>query len=107
MCRLDEEEVARAGVDPGRHAELHPTDRAHRVARRLDEPLHRGGRRRRSHLVRRALEEQQQRVAAELEHVATEPLRDPDQPLEAAADDEDQLLGADAALARRAAPTGS
>ena len=55
VARIDEEEVAGARVDAGRHAELDLADGAHHLpARALDEPLHLGGRRgRRARRARR------------------------------------------------------
>ncbi len=95
---LDEEELARAGVDAGGHAQVDRPDRAHRRAGRLDEPLHLGGRVAGARFMLVALEQHQQGVPAELEHVAAVAAGDSDQALEHAADDEDQLLGAGAPL---------
>ena len=83
---------------PGRHPELHLADRAHRLARLLDEPLHLRGRSAGSLGVRVAGEENQQSVAAKLEDVASSPIRDPDQAFENAADRQHQLLGARSSL---------
>ena len=99
MRRPDDEEVARPGVHTGRHAQRNRADGAAHRARVLDEPLHvvRGAAR--AALVSVTREQEQQGVAAELEHVAAVALRDPDQPLEAAADQQDQLLGSQLAFA--------
>ena len=78
--------------------ERHRADRAHRLAGLLDQPLHRGRGAARAQLVVVAGEEEEQRVAAELEDVAAVAVGDRDQPLEDAADEQDQLLGAHSAL---------
>ena len=94
VTRLDEEEVTDPRVDARRHPEPHLADRAHRLARALDEPLHLRGRAAGSLGVRVAREENQQSVAAKLEDVASSTVRDPDQAFENAADRQHQLLGA-------------
>ncbi len=103
---LDEEGVDGAGVDAGRHTQRHGADRAHRAAGVLDKPLHLDRGEARALLVAVALEQEEQGVAAELEHVAAAAERDPDQALEDAADDEDELLRAGAALGREALREG-
>ena len=64
-----------------------------RVADPLDRPLHVGGRAARPRSVPVTGEQQQERVAAELEHVAAMALRDLDQLGEDARDRRDELLG--------------
>ena len=98
MARVDEEEVARARVDAGRHAQLHLACRAHRRAHVLDAPLHVGRGAGRAQLVPVAREEDEQRVAPEFEHVAGEAPGDADQCLEDAAEEQHELLGARASL---------
>ena len=98
MCAFHEEEVARAGVDAGRHAERDRADRAHHLPGLADQPLHVRGRETGAPLVTVAGEEKEEGVPAKLEHVAAVALADPDQALEDAGDGEHQLLGARAAL---------
>ena len=64
----------------------------------LDQPLHVRGRVGSARLVALAVEEEQQRVPAELEHVAVVALGDPDQALEDAREQQHELLRARPAL---------
>ena len=89
-----EEEMARAGVDAHRHAQLDRADRALGAADLLDRPLHVGGGARRALGVALAREEKEEGVAAELEHVAAVPLGDRDQVVEDRRDALHELLGA-------------
>src|SRR5262249_59894226 len=93
MGDLGEEEEALARVDAGGHAQLNVLGRD-----RLDRPLHvrsgSGG----TTGVAVAAEEEEQRVAAELEHVSAVALSDLDQGVEAARDSLDELLRACLAL---------
>ena len=98
-----EEEVAEARVDAGGHAEADRPDRALRRADRLDRPLHVRRRAAGALHVPVAGEEQQQRVAAELQDVAAVALGDRDQLREDGGDARDELLGATACRATRAA----
>ena len=93
MRDLRQEEVAEPTVDPGGHAQLERADRALRGPDPVDRVLH----------VRRCTarprgmaitgEEQEKRVAAELEHVATVALGGRDQLREDPRDRADELLG--------------
>ena len=93
--------MALARVDAGGHAQLDGPHRALGAADRLDRPLHVRGRPGRPRRVPVAVEEEEQRVAAELEHVAAVPLGDLDQAVEADRDPLDELLGAGLALRRQ------
>ena len=70
VVAADEEEVAGARDEPGRHPEAHGPDARFAGGGLGDERLHRQRGARGALLVPLAVEEQQQRVAAELEHVA-------------------------------------
>ena len=95
---LDEEEVTGAGVDAGRHPQGHRADRAHHLPRRPDQPLHIGRGVAGPVLVLLSVEEQEECVTPELEHVPVVALSDPDQTLEDAGDGERQLFRAGPAL---------
>src|SRR5262245_60236012 len=90
--------MPRAREDARRHPELNLADRAHCLARALDEPLHLGGGSAGALRMRVAREEDQKRISSELQDVAATAVRDPDQTLEDAADREHELLGARAPL---------
>ncbi len=89
-----EKEMAWTRMDADRHPQLDRADRALRLPDLLDRPLHVGGRAGRPLGVALVDEQQQQRVAAELEHVAAVPLGDGDQVVEDGRDALDELLGA-------------
>ena len=89
-----EEEMARTRMDADRHAQLDRTDRALGLADLLDRPLHVGCGAGRALGVPLVGEEQEQGVAAELEHVAAVPLGDGDQIVEDRRDALHELLGA-------------
>ena len=87
-------------MDAHRHAQLDRADRALGLADLLDRPLHVGGGAGGALGVALADEEQEQRVAAELEHVAAVPLGDRDQIVEDRRDALHELLGAGLAVDR-------
>ena len=93
----DEEEVARPRDESRRHPELHRPDARFARSRLRDERLHRERCARGAFLVQLAVEEEKQRVAAELEHVPAVASSDLDQPRVAPADEGDQLLGSELA----------
>ena len=88
----------RARVDADRHPQLDRADRALGVPDLLDRPLHVRRGARGALGVALAGEEEQQRVAAELEHVAAVPLRDGDQGVEHGRDPLHELLGSGLAV---------
>ena len=94
MRPLGEEEVAGAGMDSGRHPQLDRADGALCRPHLLDRPLHVGSGAAGALGVALAGEQQQERVAAELEDVAPVPLGDADQVVEDRGDPLDELLGA-------------
>ena len=96
-----EEEMAWTRMDAHRHAELDGADRALGAADLLDRPLHVGGCAGGPLGVALAREEEQEGVAAELEHVASVPLGDRDQVVEDRRDALHELLGARLAVHRQ------
>ncbi len=95
MVVADEEEVTGPRDESRRHPELHRPDARLTRSRLLDERLHRERGACGAFLVELAVEEEEQRVAAELEHVPAVAPSDLDQTGVAPADQGDQLLGSE------------
>ena len=105
MGLTDEEEVERPAVDPDRHAEadlpgrrLDPADLSERATHRDS------GAGRLAGMVLTG-EEEQQRVAAELDQAAAVPVRDSEEPGEDGAEDVGDLFGPDLPASARVART--
>ena len=100
----DEEEVEVAAVHADRHAQVRPADTPGELAELADRAAHLQRRCRRPELMTVATEEQQERIATELQQRAAEGVRLIDQLGEARVDDLVDRLGAD--LAQLGQPFG-
>ena len=97
----DEEEVVRVGVHADVHLQRHRPDRGLRLSELLERRSHPVGGITGSSRVVLAREEEQQRVAPELEQPAAERVGDVEQALESAVHHLRHLLGAELALLRK------
>ena len=95
-----DEERALAAVDADRHAQLDPDTALVEPARLAQGAAHAGRRTARALRMAVAVEQQQQRIAAELQQAATGLVRDGQEGREAAADRSGETLGALATLPR-------